>query len=66
MEILFILIFLFCFLLVVISITDTIEKCSYYKWKAKSNREFLDKRSEDLDKEIEDKNAKLEVDRKGR
>ncbi len=66
MEILFILIFLFCFLLVVISITDTIEKCSYYKWKAKSNREFLDKRSEDLDKESEDKNAKLEVDRKGR
>ena len=60
MEILFILTFLICFLLVVIAITDTIEKCSYYKWKAKSNREFLDKRSEDLDKESEDKNAKTE------
>lgn len=57
MEILFILTILICFLLVVIAITDTIQKCSYYKWKAKSNREFLDKRSEDLDKESEDKNA---------
>lgn len=47
MEILFILTILICFLLVVIAITDTIQKCSYYKWKAKSNREFLDKRSED-------------------
>ena len=54
---LFILIFIFL-LIVVIAITDTIEKCSYYKWKAKSNREFLDKISEDLDKESEDKNAK--------
>nr|DAM99741.1 MAG TPA: hypothetical protein [Caudoviricetes sp.] len=49
---LFILIFIFL-LIVVIAITDTIEKCSYYKWKAKSNREFLDKESED-------KNAKTE------
>ena len=43
---LFIMIFIFL-LIVVIAITDTIEKCSYYKWKAKSNREFLDKESED-------------------
>lgn len=59
MEILFILIFLICFLLVVIAITDTIEKCSYYKWKSKSHNEFSDKESED-------KNAKLEVYKKGR
>lgn len=56
---LFILIFIY-FLIVVVAITDTIEKCSYYKWKAKSNREFLDKKSDDLDKESEDKNAKTE------
>lgn len=56
---LFVLIFIFL-LIVVVAITDTIEKCSYYKWKAKSNREFLDKKSDDLDKESEDKNAKTE------
>ena len=46
MELL-LLIPIFIFLLIVVAITDTIEKCSYYKWKAKSNREFLDKESED-------------------
>ena len=55
---LFILIFIFL-LIVVVAITDTIEKCSYYKWKSKSHNEFSDKESED-------KNAKLEVDKKGR
>ena len=59
MEILFIFTFLICFLLVVIAIADTIEKCSYYKWKSKSHNEFSDKESED-------KNAKLEVDQRGR